>query len=168
MPISGSDLLQDQNAGGSDSDSNTDESPEFYEPISVIDVDDDDDDEDSDRVNSDEDHQHLASNFHTFPNGYARGAENRISALDLNDGEEEDEEEERMREASDSAIRRAFREDESRRNAPLTPENAERVREAMRGVVFPVELCPEWARQVPEDRWVDRLRRLRQPPHSAT
>lgn len=67
-----------------------------------------------------------------------------------------------MREVSDTAIRRAFREDESRRNAPLTAENAMRVREAMRGVSF-AGLAPDWAHQVPEDQWIDRLRRLRQP-----
>ncbi|PPD66692.1 hypothetical protein GOBAR_DD36426 [Gossypium barbadense] len=57
---------------------------------------------------------------------------------------------------------RAFREDERRRNAPLTAENAMRVREAMRGVAF-AGLTPDWANQIPEDRWIDQLRRLRQP-----
>ncbi|OMP02405.1 hypothetical protein COLO4_11142 [Corchorus olitorius] len=86
------------------------------------------------------------------------------SPNDLIEGDvaEEEEEEERMREASDTAIRRAFREDESRRSAPLTPENAMRVREAMRGVSF-AGLAPDWVGQVPEDRWIDQLRRLREP-----
>lgn len=66
-------------------------------------------------------------------------------------------EREREREAS---ISRAFREDESRRNAPLTAENASRVMDAMRGVRFPGS-APEWADEVAEDRWIDRLRRLR-------
>ncbi|PPR90513.1 hypothetical protein GOBAR_AA30169 [Gossypium barbadense] len=62
----------------------------------------------------------------------------------------------------ENGISRAFREEERRRNAPLTAENAMRVREAMRGVAF-AGLTPDWANQIPEDRWIDQLRRLRQP-----
>lgn len=87
--------------------------------------------------------------------------ENAVSSLRLN----EDEDEERMREASDSAIRMAFREDETRRNAPLSPENAMRIMEAMRGVSFG-GVAPDWTRIVSEDRWIDQLRRLRQTPSS--
>ena len=62
--------------------------------------------------------------------------------------DEEEEEEERMIEASESAIRRAFSEDENRRNAPLSAENAVRVMEAMRGVSFGGTV-PAWAAQFP-------------------
>ncbi|EEF36033.1 conserved hypothetical protein [Ricinus communis] len=74
--------------------------------------------------------------------------------------EEEDEEEERVREASESAILRAFREDENRRNAPLSQENATRVIEAMRGISFS-DYTPDWAGRVPQDQWIHRLRALR-------
>ncbi|RVW56853.1 hypothetical protein CK203_078525 [Vitis vinifera] len=155
------------NGGGSDSDTNSEDSPEYYQPISAVDS----DGEASDQVNSDEDHEEHASDasdFHRLPNGYCgHVAENGVSSLNLNDDVEEEHEEERMRETSDSAIRRAFREDESRRNAPLTPENAMQVMEAMRGVSFG-GLAPDWAGHVPEDRWIDQLRRLRQPPAPST
>ena len=91
-----------------------------------------------------------------------------MSSLDLSDDEEreingEEEDEVRVREAADSAIRRAFREDERRRNAPLEPETATRVMEVMRGVSFS-GLAPDWADRVPEDQWIDQLRRLRRTP----
>lgn len=156
-----------ENASGSDSDTNTGESPEYYHPISAIGEDDDDDEDFSDQ-NSD-DYHHQNPNFHPLPNGYAHCVENGVSSLDLTDDEEEEkeEEEERMREASDSAIRRAFREDESRRNAPLPPENATRVMEAMRGISFG-GFTPNWTDQVPEDRWINELGRLRRSPSSTT
>lgn len=93
---------------------------------------------------------------------------NGMSSLDLNENTEHsksssegEEEEMPTREASDSEILRAFREDENRRNAPLTPENATRIREAMRGISFG-GATPDWVGQVPEDGWIDQLRRLRQ------
>lgn len=90
--------------------------------------------------------------------------ENGVLSLDLSDEDdiEEDDEEERIMEESDMAIQRAFREDETRRNAPLTPENSMRVIEAMRGVSFG-GLAPDWAAQVPEDQWINQLRNLRRP-----
>ncbi|KAJ1384529.1 hypothetical protein SESBI_42475 [Sesbania bispinosa] len=122
----------DENGNGSDSDANSDDAPEYYQPISAV-----DDDGISDGENGVE--------FRQLPNGYG-GAENGISSLNLNDG-------------------RALSEDENRRNAPLTTENATRVREAMRGVSF-AGTAPDWASQVPEDRWIERLRRLRQSPNT--
>ncbi|GAB4860253.1 hypothetical protein Ancab_011733 [Ancistrocladus abbreviatus] len=86
---------------------------------------------------------------------------------DDEDGDEDLNEETRMkrrRAESDSAMRRAFEEDDSRRNEPLTAENAMRVVEAMRGVSFE-GFAPDWVRRIPEDQWVDHLRRLRQFPH---
>lgn len=157
-------FAESNNGSGSDSDTNRDEAPEYYQPISAVDDDDDEDEEGlSDQVNSDEEHH-----YPSLSNGYVNRLENGISSIHVVDSSAEEEEEEveveveRMREASDTAIRRAFREDESRRNAPLTQENALRVREAMRGVSFS-GLTPDWANQVPEDRWIDHLRRLRQP-----
>ncbi|KAI9118461.1 hypothetical protein K1719_010793 [Acacia pycnantha] len=154
------------NASDSDSDASPDEAPEYYQPISNVG---DDEDRGGSDVNSDEEHSY---HFHELPNGYCSyGTENGMSSLVLNDDAEqrsgEDEEEERMREASEQAIRRAFREDENRRSAPLSAENATRVREAMRGVSFG-GIVPDWAAHVPEDRWVDHLRRLRQPPNTST
>ncbi|KHG28742.1 hypothetical protein F383_13965 [Gossypium arboreum] len=160
------DLIQENNNGsGSDSDTSHDDAPEYYQPISAVDDDDDDDDDEDresfdDQVNSDEEHHHR-----NLTSGYVNRVENGISSLHVGSvatEQEEEEEEERRREASDTAIRRAFREEERRRNAPLTAENAMRVREAMRGVAF-AGLTPDWANQIPEDRWIDQLRRLRQP-----
>lgn len=108
------------------------------------------------------------------PGVFFLDAEGVLSALDLNgppvDGagggaeeeaadEEAEEEEERVRQL-EASISRAFSEDERRRSAPLTPENTAMVVDAMRGVAFP-GIPPEWANQVPEDQWLDRLRRLR-------
>ncbi|KAK8596558.1 hypothetical protein V6N13_001177 [Hibiscus sabdariffa] len=169
MSTSPIDLIQESNNGsgsGSDSDTNHDDAPAYYQPISAVDDDDDTDQEDlDDQVNSDEEHHHRI-----LSNGYMNRVENGISSLQVGgvdndeeqDGGEEEEEQERRREASDTAIRRSFREEENRRNAPLTPENAMRVREAMRGVSF-AGLTPDWVNQIPEDRWIDQLQRLRQP-----
>ncbi|KAJ9543249.1 hypothetical protein OSB04_022956 [Centaurea solstitialis] len=114
----------EENAGGSDSDTVSEDLPEYYEPIS---------------------------------------SENGIDSLDLSDKEDEEEEDERMREA----MQRAFREDEMRRRAPLPAENATRVMEAMRGISFG-GWAPDWAGQVPEDRWIGQLASIRQPPSSTT
>ncbi|KAL3530938.1 hypothetical protein ACH5RR_010260 [Cinchona calisaya] len=152
------DFLHDNTGGGgSDSDTSPDELPEYYQPIST-DSNSDDDDENTD-------HQL------DLPNGYAHFMENGgVSSLDLSDEEDEDsekeEEEERTRAESDVAIRRAFRQDQSRRNAPLTPENAVRVMDAMRGVSF-AGLTPDWADRIPEHQWIDQLRNLRGPPPPA-
>ncbi|XP_060204241.1 uncharacterized protein LOC132632358 [Lycium barbarum] len=145
-----------ENAAGSDSDSNPDDSPEYYQPISST----PDDDQNSD----DDEECHESSNFHRLPNGYANCVENGIPSLDLSDVDDEvEEEEEEIIAASDTAVRRAFREDESRRNSPLTEENATRVMEAMRRVSFG-GVAPDWTSQLPEDQWIDHLRRLRTPP----
>ncbi|KAK1312448.1 hypothetical protein QJS10_CPA07g01194 [Acorus calamus] len=48
-------------------------------------------------------------------------------------GEDLDDEEEEMARWREEEVDRAFREDESRRNAPLTAENASRIVDAMRG-----------------------------------
>ncbi|XP_028768920.1 uncharacterized protein LOC114747717 isoform X2 [Neltuma alba] len=159
--ISSTDFNQ-SDASDSDADASRDEVPEYYQPISNVG---EDEGRGGSDVNSDEEHSY---HFHQLPNGYCSyGTENGMSSLVLNDdvGVEqmngEDEEEERMREASERAIRMAFREDENRRNAPLSVENATRVREAMRGVSFG-GIVPDWAAHVPEDRWIDQLRRLRE------
>ncbi|KAK1265486.1 hypothetical protein QJS04_geneDACA010672 [Acorus gramineus] len=75
-------------------------------------------------------------------------------------GEDLDEEEEEMARRREEEVERAFREDESRRNAPLTAENASRIVDAMRGVSFG-GIAPDWVDRMPEDRLIDRLRRLR-------
>ncbi|XP_004500317.1 uncharacterized protein [Cicer arietinum] len=149
----------EENGQGSDSDTNSDDTPEYYQPISAVD----------DDGSSDGEH---GMEFQQLPNGYRvhSGSENGISMLDLNDGVEqkssdEEEEEERSREEFEDEIRRALREDENRRNAPLTAENATRVMEAMRDVSFVGEV-PQWVSQVSEDRWIDQIRRRRQSPNT--
>ncbi|KAL8205991.1 hypothetical protein R6Q57_009542 [Mikania cordata] len=147
--ISNSDInFTEEIADGSDTETIPDESTDYYEPISNGAIDDASD------HNSDSDHE---PNFHRLPNG---DVENGINHLDLSN---EEDEEERMREE----IQRAFREDESRRRAPLTHENTVRVMEAMRGISFG-GLAPDWATNVPEDRWIDRLASIRQSSSSTT
>lgn len=169
-------IHEDAGGFGSDSDMNTEEDPpEYYQPISAV-PDDNEDLRFSDRQNShsdeeeeDERDRQLNSLRNPVPNGYLlHCVENGVVSLDLSveDGdvseeEEEEEEEERSREESEVAMRRPFRDDESRRNAHLTPENTVRVLEAMRGVSFG-GLAPDWVVQIPEDQWIDRLRRIRQ------
>ncbi|CAL5430306.1 unnamed protein product [Camellia sinensis] len=71
--------------------------------------------------------------FPHLANGYANPVEIGVSSIDLSNDKDtksnEEDDDERMREVTDSAIRRAFREDESRRNAQLTVETATRVME---------------------------------------
>lgn len=150
-----------------------------YQPISAF-------DDDGSAPSSDSDEHAAAvpspigSNGGAFhiqnpsPGVFFLDAEGVLSALDLNDlpvdnagggaeeeaaDEEAEEEEERVRQL-EASISRAFSEDERRRSTPLTPDNAAMVVDAMRGVAFH-GIPPEWANQVPEDQWVDRLRRLR-------
>ncbi|KAK6163281.1 hypothetical protein DH2020_000145 [Rehmannia glutinosa] len=140
---------------GSSSSFDSDDLPEYYQPISTVDNGGSGEDEDEDEEGDFSD-QNPSHNFHQLPNGWT---ENGVSSLDLID---EDEEEEEMATESESAIERAFREDERRRNAPLPAENAVRVMEAMRRVSFGGS-APDWAGQVPDDQWIDRLRRMRRP-----
>jgi len=144
-----------ENGNGSDSDVNSDDATEYYQPISAVDDDGSSDGED-------------ANDFHQIPNGYTAhgGAVNGISMLDLNDegvksSDDEEEEEERSVEEVENEIQRALREEERRRIAPLTAENATRVMEAMRGISFVGE-APRWVSEVPEERWIDQIRRRRQ------
>ncbi|CAL5436498.1 unnamed protein product [Camellia sinensis] len=84
---------------------------------------DSDDDSDGDS-NDDSVFPHLA-------NDCTNPVEIGVFSIDLSNDEDiisnEEDDDERMREVTDSAIRRAFREDESRWNAPLTAETATRV-----------------------------------------
>ncbi|KAH9701924.1 hypothetical protein KPL71_025163 [Citrus sinensis] len=152
------DVAEEMN-GGSDSDDNA---PEYYQPISVQDP---DSDSDADQISSD------ACDAGTLPNGYYEAEVEHLNG-DVeakSSSEAEDEEEERIREESALAMRRAFREDENRRNAPLSQENARRVMDAMRRVSFR-GLAPDWANRLSEDRWMDQLSRIRlqQPSTSST
>ncbi|GMP61262.1 hypothetical protein CsSME_00023795 [Camellia sinensis var. sinensis] len=71
--------------------------------------------------------------FPHLANSYTNPVEIGVSSIDLSDDEDtksnEEDDDERMREITDSAIWRAFREDESRQNTPLTAETATRVME---------------------------------------
>ncbi|XP_073270957.1 uncharacterized protein [Primulina huaijiensis] len=152
--------------GGSSSDTNPDDSPEYYQPISSVD---EGELSDEDQNSDDEINGHQELDFHNLANGYAESncLENGVSSLDLSDEareyDDEDEEEEEAVTESERAIERAFREDERRRRAPLTADNAGRVIEAMREVSFGGP-PPDWAGRVPEDQWVGRLRRLTRQP----
>ncbi|KAI3891757.1 hypothetical protein MKX03_020895 [Papaver bracteatum] len=75
--------------------------------------------------------------------------------------DDEEEEEDVIEESTNSEISRAFREDENRRKAPLTPENTNRIMDAMRGISLQ-GFVPDWSNQVPESNWIDQLRNLRQ------
>ncbi|KAL6003104.1 hypothetical protein ACLOJK_023327 [Asimina triloba] len=140
---------------------------EGYRPISPL-----SDDDDDERINGQDLISHVGElnsvDFQTpLPcNGHS-SVENGVSNLNLTSDEEEEEkeEEETIRRASELAITRAFREDDSRRSAPLTPENASRIVDAMRGISFP-GFPPDWAAHVPEDEWMDRLQGLREPTAS--
>ncbi|KAG6401372.1 hypothetical protein SASPL_138226 [Salvia splendens] len=150
------DSHEDNGICGSDSDSTADDSSDYYQPISSV----DNGGEDSDDSGADLSDRDPNSTFHPLPNDWV---ENGVSSLDRSDDDAEKEVEEATE--SERAIERAFREDEARRNAPLTAENTGRVMDAMRQISFGGG-APDWACQIPEDQWIDRLRRLR-PPSSA-
>ncbi|CAL5443003.1 unnamed protein product [Camellia sinensis] len=71
--------------------------------------------------------------FPHLANSYTNLVEIGVSSIDLSDDEDtksnEEDDDERMREVIDSVTRRAFREDESRRSAPLTTKTVTRVME---------------------------------------
>ncbi|CAL5326524.1 unnamed protein product [Camellia sinensis] len=86
--------------------------------------------------NSDDDSDGDSDDDFVFPhfaNDYANPVKMRVSSIDLSNDKDtksnEENDDQRMREVTDSAIRRVFREDESRWNAPLTAETATRVME---------------------------------------
>ncbi|MCL7022236.1 hypothetical protein MKW94_002267 [Papaver nudicaule] len=120
-----------QDTDDSDSEINLDDNPDYYQPISS--------DDDSDPNPSFQ----IPSNDQTEP--------------EIDEEEEVIEEEE---EAANSEISRAFREDENRRKAPLTPENSNRIMDAMRGISLQ-GFVPDWSNQVPDSHWIDQLRNLR-------
>ncbi|KAJ3676456.1 hypothetical protein LUZ60_003868 [Juncus effusus] len=145
MSISANGHLNDEANGGEDSDLESDfataaaESGEdYYQPIS--------DGSDSDSEEPDSSYLQLNE---------ANG--NGVSSLDLNADDSESESEQEETEASVST---AIGEDERRRNLELTQERSERIREAMRGVEFR-GAPPPWADRLPEEQWVDQLRRIR-------
>ncbi|KAJ8554073.1 hypothetical protein K7X08_024751 [Anisodus acutangulus] len=151
-PLNSTPNFIQENAAGSDSDSNPDDSPDYYQPISST------TDDDNVQISDDEECDE-SSNFNRLPNGYSNCVENGISSLDLSgeDGEVEE------AEVAEESIRAVLREDESRRNITLTAENATRVMEAMRRVSFD-GVAPDWTSQVSEDQWIEHLQRLRRQP----
>ncbi|KAJ0083787.1 hypothetical protein Patl1_31004 [Pistacia atlantica] len=63
---------------GSDSDTNTGDTPEYYQPISAV----DDSDSDSDQVSS----EASDGSIHSLPNGYyVNVTENGVSRMDVNE-----------------------------------------------------------------------------------
>ncbi|KAI3891758.1 hypothetical protein MKX03_020896 [Papaver bracteatum] len=98
-----------QDADESDSEiSLDDENPNYYQPISS------DEDEEND--------SHPNPSFQMLSNGQT---EPEI---------DEEEEEEVIEESTNFEISRSFREDENRRKSPLTPENMNRIMDAMRRI----------------------------------
>lgn len=148
---------------GSDSDSNPDDSLDYYQPISIADNSGGEDSDNDGERGGEFSVEFPNSNFHQLPNGWIQ---NGVSSLDISDGDDEEDKEEEAVE-SESAIDRAYREDETRRNAPLPVENAVRVMEAMRRISFGGG-APDWAGQISEDQWIDRLRGMRRPSSSAS
>ncbi|KAK4362664.1 hypothetical protein RND71_017905 [Anisodus tanguticus] len=151
-PLNSTPNFIQENAAGSDSDSNPDDSPDYYQPISST------TDDENVQISDDEECDE-SSNFNRLPNGYVNCVESGISSLDLSgeDGEVEE------AEVAEESIRAVLREDESRRNITLTAENATRVMEAMRRVSFG-GVAPDWTSQVSEDQWIEHLQRLRRQP----
>ncbi|KAI3927154.1 hypothetical protein MKW98_025894 [Papaver atlanticum] len=152
MSISANEFLQENDDSDSATNNLDDDGPDYYQPIS------------SDEENNNFHEFQMISNGHIEP-------EIGIHTLDLNHEQEEEtiEDEEEEEETSNSEISRAFIEDENRRNAPLTPENSNRIMNAMRGISFQAGFVPDWINQVPDDRWIDHLRNLRQQqPNSTT
>ncbi|CAL9214003.1 unnamed protein product [Arabidopsis halleri] len=144
--------MEENNNAGSDSDSNSvEDSQDYYEPISAVDL---------DNANDDEDDSYLPIGGDGLSNGHCMipEAEEGISSISINENAESEEEKETETEPEE--IRRAFEEDERRRRSPLVAENAVRVMEAMRAISFH-GTAPDWASDVNEDRWIDQLRRLR-------
>ncbi|KAH9623532.1 hypothetical protein KSS87_014706 [Heliosperma pusillum] len=144
--ISNPDIIE--NGEDSDSDTTSEGIPDYYQPIGSYNGDDNEDDDVS------------LPNGHHHPALAAAFVED--SSEDEKEEEEEDEEEEARRVEAELAARRAFEEDESRRNSPLPNENVARVMDAMRGVSVS-GFAPDW---VHEDRWLDDLHRLRHSSHS--
>ncbi|XP_026418484.1 protein rpi-1-like isoform X2 [Papaver somniferum] len=136
MSISNNEFPQD--ADESDSEINLDDNPDYYQPISS----DDEDENDSD------------------PNLGIQILSNGHSEPEISEEEEEEEEEEEIEGATNSEISRAFKEDENRRKAPLTPESSNRIMDAMRGISLQ-GFVPDWSNKVPESNWIDHLRNLR-------
>ncbi|KAI3958108.1 hypothetical protein MKW98_020750 [Papaver atlanticum] len=145
MSISNNEFPHDS-TDESDSEINLDDDiPDYYQPISSS----DDEGNDSD------------------PNPCFQMLSNGPTEPEIDD---EEEEEEVIEESTNSEISRAFREVENRRKAPLTPENTNRIMDAMRGISLQ-GFVPDWSNQVPESNWIDQLRNLRlqqQQPLSST
>ena len=95
--------------------------------------------------------------FPHLANGYTNPIEIRVSSIDLSDDENtksnEEDDDERMREVTDSAIWKALREDESRRNAPLTAERA------MKGLEGCGPRILYWTKAPNSEDWVSQGRR---------
>ncbi|PIA37490.1 hypothetical protein AQUCO_03000221v1 [Aquilegia coerulea] len=162
MSISANNFVQENADSDSEGNSDNDDGPiDYYQPISAV------EDDDNDQQSNGGDFNSLSTNSENpnFHVGLSNGDDRRI---DLNEDDESAEEEEMRRRAE--AAERAFREDENRRNAPLSAENATRIMDAMRGISLGSGFTPpDWANRVPEDQWIDQLRRLRvQPPSTSS
>ncbi|KAJ4772871.1 R3H domain-containing protein 4 [Rhynchospora pubera] len=160
MSISSNGHLQDDTVGGEDSDIESDfataaaeSGTNYYHPISSDNgsFSESESEPDPDDLNTSSTYLNLSP-----VNG------NGISSLDLNSDEEEtkEEEEEEVVRESEASISRAFREDEQRRNTPLSAETSERIMDLMRGIEFR-GAPPVWVDRVSEEQWTDQIRRIR-------
>ncbi|KAK9168040.1 hypothetical protein Syun_000180 [Stephania yunnanensis] len=159
MSISANEFIQENDDdAGSDSESNSDDALDnHYQPISAQDFNDEHPDDYSAHYHHIVESNGSARTLENPSNGHIEEEGRGVSSLNLSDDDCEEEDR-----AVLEAISRAFTEDDRRRSAPLTPEAATRIRDAMRGVSFG-GTTPDWAHSVPEDRWIDQLRRLRTP-----
>ncbi|KAF5185698.1 serine/threonine-protein kinase rio2 [Thalictrum thalictroides] len=160
MSISANNFVQENADSDSEGNSDNDDGPaDYYQPISAVD-DNQEDEDDNDKKSDGGDFNSSSTNSENpncrdvLSNGHGR-------RIDLNEEEDESADEEEVRIRAEAA-ERAFREDENRRNAPLPAENATRIMDAMRGISLGSGFTPpDWANRVPEDQWIDQLRRLR-------
>ncbi|KAJ1695409.1 hypothetical protein LUZ63_012107 [Rhynchospora breviuscula] len=165
MSISSNGHLQDDTVGGEDSDIESDfataaaeSGTNYYHPISSDNgsLSESESEPDPDDLNPSSTYSNLSG---------ANG--NGISSLDLNSDEEEaNEEEEDVVRESEASISRAFREDEQRRNTPLSADASERIMNLMRGIEFR-GAPPAWVDRVSEEQWTDQIRRIRGETHTA-
>ncbi|KAJ3688283.1 hypothetical protein LUZ61_017447 [Rhynchospora tenuis] len=158
MSISSNGHHQDDTVGAEDSDIESDfataaaeSGSDYYHPISTDNgsLSESESESDPDELNSTSTYLNLSE-----VNG------NGISSLDLNSDEEEEEEEEDVVRESEASISRAFREDEQRRSALLSPEASERIMGLMRGIEFR-GAPPAWVDRVSEDQWTAQIRQIR-------
>lgn len=82
------------------------------------------------------------------------------------DGNVDDDERQRQHE-EDTALVRAIEAEDARRSAPLPPDRCQAIKNAMQSISLG-GFRPEWADRVPEEQWVNRLKRKLMSKHPET